>query len=130
MGASTGSEVGELDLLVGAGTGNAASSVGVFDNISATATATDTLLAIESVEVSASNFETYPNPATNVVNISSKNNGINSVVMTDVNGRTVKNVTIASTTETQINISDLAAGVYMMKITSNEGTATKKIIKE
>ena len=75
-------------------------------------------------------FETYPNPATNVVNISSKNNGINSVVMTDVNGRTVKNVNIASATEAQINISDLAAGVYMMKITSNEGTTTKKIIKE
>jgi hypothetical protein len=76
------------------------------------------------------NIAVYPNPATNVVNISSKNNGINSVVMTDVNGRTVKNVNVASATEAQINISDLAAGVYMMKITSNEGTTTKKIIKE
>ena len=134
IGVSTGIDVAELDILSSAilfaADVNTVASVGVYDNITATATATDTLLATESVEFSASNFETYPNPATNVVNISSKNNGINSVVMTDVNGRTVKNINIASTTETQINISDLAAGVYMMKISSNEGTTTKKIIKE
>jgi hypothetical protein len=134
IGVSAGIDVGELDILCSAillaADVNTVASIGVFDNITATATATDTLLAIDSVEVSASNFETYPNPATSIVNISSKNNGINSVIMTDVNGRTVKNVNVASVTEAQINISDLAAGVYIMKIFSNEGTATKKIIKE
>ena len=134
IGVSAGLNIDNLSILATGilftGETNTTSSVGVYDNITATATATDTLLATESVEVSASNFETYPNPATYVVNISSKNNGINSVIMTDINGRTVKSVNVASATEAQINISDLSAGVYMMKITSDEGTTTKKIIKE
>ncbi len=129
MGAAAGSDVAELDLLAAAGTANTASSVGVFDNITATATATDTLLATNSAEMVTSTIEAYPNPATDVITISSKNNEINSVVMTDINGRTVKNVNVTGT-ETQINISDLATGVYTMKIISNEGIATKKIIKE
>lgn len=81
-------------------------------------------------ELINSEITIYPNPAANVVNILSKNNEINCVFMTDVNGRTVKNVNIANATEAQINISDLAAGVYIMKITSNEGIITKKIIKK
>jgi len=33
-------------------------------------------------------------------------------------------------TEGQISISDLSAGVYMMKVVTDQGTATKKVIKE
>lgn len=133
IGVSTGIDVAELDLLSSAilfaADVNTVSSVGVYDNITAVASATDTLLATNSAEMVTSTIEAYPNPATDVITISSKNNEINSVVMTDINGRTVKNVNVTGT-ETQINISDLAAGVYTMKIISNEGIATKKIIKE
>lgn len=70
----------------------------------------------------------YPNPATNVVNVA--NAGIiNNVSLADLNGRTVKSVKVGSLENAQVNISDLASGVYMMTISSDKGTSTKKIVK-
>ena len=54
---------------------------------------------------------------------------VNGVVITDLNGRTVKNVSYNGVTEAQINVSDLAAGMYMMTVSSDKGTMTKKIVK-
>ncbi len=78
-----------------------------------------------------SNFAVYPNPATSVLNITSSNNAaINSASITDINGRTVKNVSLNAVTEAQINISDLTAGVYFLNVTSDAGTGTSKIVKK
>jgi hypothetical protein len=49
---------------------------------------------------------------------------------TDVNGRIVKNVKFDGVSETQISVSELSSGIYMMKIVSDKGTTTKKVIKE
>jgi hypothetical protein len=49
--------------------------------------------------------------------------------MTDLNGRVVKSQ-VMNTTEGQVSVSDLAAGVYMMKITTDQGVAVKKIVKQ
>jgi hypothetical protein len=74
-------------------------------------------------------FSVYPNPANDVVNISNSTSAIiSNVEMTDLNGRVVKNITL-NATEGQINISDLSTGVYMMNVSSDQGTSTKKIIK-
>ena len=76
----------------------------------------------------AQNFSAFPNPATNVLNIANKSNSaINSIQITDMNGRTVKQV---KGMVEQINISELNAGVYFLKVTSNQGTGTTKIIKK
>lgn len=73
----------------------------------------------------------YPNPAKDVVNIKNTiDTQLNSVEITDINGRVVKNVNLNSVTEAQVNISDLSTGVYMMKIVSDNGSVTKKIVKE
>ena len=50
--------------------------------------------------------------------------------MTDLNGRFVKNFNVADSSNVQVNISDLSVGVYMIKIVSDTGTTTKKVIKE
>ncbi len=77
----------------------------------------------------ANKFSVYPNPANNFVTISANDLNINSIELSDINGRVIKNIsTIGS--QVEVNISDLAQGVYMMKISSNEGIATKKIVKE
>jgi len=101
--------------------------------------ATDSLILIDNIEIStqlstnsflASKLSVYPNPATNVVNISSTVNAtINSVEMTDLNGRIVMTKSV-NATQGQIAIGDLATGMYMMKISTDQGVATKKIIKE
>jgi hypothetical protein len=101
--------------------------------------ATATVLLFDTLDISsqlstnsflASKLSVYPNPATNVVNISSTVNAtINSVEMTDLNGRIVMTKSV-NATQGQIAIGDLATGIYMMKISTDQGIATKKIIKE
>ena len=78
-----------------------------------------------------SNFAVYPNPATSVLNIASNNNAaISAASITDINGRTVKTISMNAVSEAQINISDLTAGVYFLNVTSDAGTGTTKIVKK
>jgi hypothetical protein len=74
-------------------------------------------------------FSVFPNPANNIVNITNAKVAINNVSVTDLNGRTVKNAKFDGVAEAQVNISDLASGIYMMTISSDKGTTTKKIVK-
>jgi Secretion system C-terminal sorting domain len=77
-----------------------------------------------------SKFSIIPNPANDFVNISnSENIKVSSVKITDLNGRVVKQSSFDSVSDFKINVSDLSSGIYMMNINSNEGSVTKKIIK-
>lgn len=77
-----------------------------------------------------SKFAVYPNPTKNTLNISNTMDAsIQSIELSDMNGRTVKNFKVANLTETQVNISDISQGVYMMKITSDKGSLVKKVVK-
>jgi len=81
-------------------------------------------------ETLASRFSVFPNPATNVVNIANAENAlVTGVSIVDMNGRTVKSVSFDGVAEAQINVSDLASGMYLMNIASDKGTTTKKIVK-
>lgn len=95
-----------------------------FDNINVTeATAGIKDNAITSLTVS-------PNPANDFVTIANNENVlVDGVVLTDLNGRTVKTLKFAGVTEAQVNVSDLASGIYMMTISSEKGATTKKIVK-
>ena len=75
------------------------------------------------------NFKVYPNPATTFVNISSKDNTkINQIQITDLNGRVIKSIN-GKEVSTQINIADLNTGVYFLKVSTDNGVGTTKIIK-
>ncbi|WP_300490804.1 choice-of-anchor J domain-containing protein [Flavobacterium sp.] len=79
----------------------------------------------------ASKFSVFPNPAQDVVTVANNSNVlVNQIVINDINGRTVKTVKLDTVSETQVNIADLNSGVYFMNITTNEGMATKKIVKK
>ena len=72
----------------------------------------------------------YPNPATNSITISNDANALlNSIEISDINGRVVLTKKI-DTTEVQLSVSDLASGVYIVKVTTDKGIALKKFIKE
>jgi hypothetical protein len=76
------------------------------------------------------NFAAYPNPAKNVLNLNSTTGvQIDQVQLADLNGRIVRNIETGSVTETQINMGDLASGVYFLKVQSSAGTGVKKIMK-
>lgn len=111
-----------------------------FNNNSAQ-NATSTAIFLDTIEISvsapagtndalASKFSVFPNPATSVITISGADALVNGVEVIDLNGRTVKTLKVNGVAETQINISDLSAGVYMMNISSDKGVATKKIVKQ
>lgn len=71
----------------------------------------------------------YPNPVVDAFNVelSSKLNANNvTVTVTDMTGKVVKTFGAASS----YNVSDLAAGVYVVKITDGKNTDTKKIVKK
>ena len=109
-----------------------------FNNNSAQGT-TQTYLFLDTLNITsvlstnsfvASKLNVYPNPASNIINISSDvNMTINSIEISDLNGRVIKSQKI-NATEGQVLISDLTVGVYMMKITTDQGVAVKKIVKQ
>lgn len=79
----------------------------------------------------ASKFSVYPNPVKNIVNVTNSTDAlISTVEMSDLNGRVIRNVSFSNVSEAQISVSDLAQGIYMMKIVSDKGTIIKKFIKE
>lgn len=118
----------EFDVIYIAGTANAVASTTRFDDLTIKATPVANLLSVENFV--SSEFSVYPNPTTGLVTISNDNNStLQSATISDLNGRTVKTLKLNGDSTSQINISDLAAGVYMMNIASDQGSVTKKIVK-
>src|SRR5690606_23265803 len=87
-------------------------------------------------ELSTDNFlatqlSIYPNPSSDVINITNASNILlNGVEIIDLNGRVVKSAKFNGVSEAQVNISDLSAGMYLMNVSSDQGTTTKKIVKK
>ena len=131
-GSSAGVDPAEVDFLISSGnataTPNSTSATMNFDNFVVRATATETLLSTQSNTITDNSFSIYPNPTSNVLNISNTNNfEIKNISVVDINGRVVKNQSGALT---EINVSDLNTGVYFVTIETNEGKATKKFMKQ
>lgn len=77
-------------------------------------------------------FSIYPNPTEDFISISNTNASleINKVGIIDVNGRAIRTIILGNASNnSQINVSDLSAGIYMLVINSNKGTGVKKFVK-
>ena len=71
-------------------------------------------------------FSMYPNPLKgNTLYLTSTANGTKSVQIFDVVGKQVVN---ANTTNNAVNVANLNAGVYIVKVTEEGKTATRKLI--
>jgi len=70
-------------------------------------------------------FSVYPNPANDFINITSQTSGDKNVVVYNVLGKQVINTTI--NTE-RLDISNLNSGVYIIKISQNGVSSTKKLV--
>ncbi len=77
----------------------------------------------------ANSFKIFPNPATSKVTIEFKNsNSGNTITVYNVLGKNVLNI-IANDTKTVLNTSTLAKGIYIVKITGENGViSTKKLV--
>ena len=83
-------------------------------------------------ENTLSQFKVYPNPATNVINISLNKtlaNDVN-VSLTDLQGRQVLKTKIGTASTTSIDVSSISNGVYILSLESNNKTYSQKVIIE
>lgn len=73
----------------------------------------------------------YPNPTTNVLNISVSNNDLpDSYSIYNMLGQTVTTKQISSNADLSINSSELSNGMYFVKIIKNDSAVTLPFIKE
>lgn len=96
---------------------NASAEAFFFDNV-----IIDGILNTNNVQ--ENQFSLFPNPATNYINVTSKNAGEIAVAIYDVLGKRVLNTTATN----RVNITSLNAGVYIVKISQNGLETTKKLI--
>ena len=100
-----------------------------YDNFNISAVNIAPTLAIK--EISPEKFNLYPNPATNIVNITnSENLLIKQVEIYDVAGKLINTQNFNNETEIQLNIENLTSGTYILHLQTNEGVAVKKLIKK
>ena len=77
----------------------------------------------------------YPTPATSTltVNVSSTKNGTVTYTITDINGKIVANNNlpiVMGTTDNTINVTNLKAGMYYLKLVANGVTINEKFVKQ
>ncbi|HBL78906.1 MAG TPA: subtilisin, partial [Aequorivita sp.] len=74
----------------------------------------------------------YPNPASNVVNLVNRTNiSLEKMMVYDINGKLVNQTDLRTMQgEKAVDVSSLAAGVYMVQIIGENASTVKRLIKE
>lgn len=72
----------------------------------------------------------FPNPSKGVLNIDTYKYKMDQVIITDLQGRLIKKQDIILTNNYQLATNDLVNGVYILSITIENNTLTKRFIKE
>ena len=83
--------------------------------------------SVEVKSVVTSNVKVYPNPATDNIFVENLENG--NLTIINVNGSVVIDKAITSN-KTEIDISRLPAGMYILKTVSRDATTTRKFVKQ
>ena len=84
---------------------------------------------IDEVEADATEVAVYPNPASDVVYIESPSS-MASVAVFAPNGQQVIAADVAGSQRTSVQVDNLPAGVYVMKITTADGVVMRRLIKK
>jgi hypothetical protein len=87
-----------------------------------------TYLSVDEVEAN-NDFRIYPNPSDNILNIDVLNKQINKIEIFDLQGRLLKTIK-ESKEKYQIDISNFTSATYVLKITTEKGSQSVKIIKK
>ena len=74
-------------------------------------------------------FDIYPNPSDGLVTLISDFNSIEKIDLINVNGQIVRTINVTSANQ-QIDLSNLAKGLYLIKVRSNKYYKAKKLILE
>lgn len=91
----------------------------------------ETVSPVGNVLSNVSDFNVYPNPVEKYVTIEFADNNERNVSVLDESGRTLNDYQIGEYNNIQIDLSHLNAGVYLIKVTRSDGTATvKRIVRQ
>lgn len=80
-------------------------------------------------DIIAANVNVYPNPFGSQLHIQA-NEGLREVALYDLNGRQMEVAINLSGNKASINTLDIAAGTYIVKATSTNGTSYRKVSKQ
>ncbi|MFH0866277.1 MAG: M1 family aminopeptidase [Bacteroidota bacterium] len=86
-----------------------------------------TTVDIDDISVPVENFFIYPNPANNLVTISSSQK-FSKIEISDVNGNIIYNSINRNNSEASVDFSKQAKGVYFVKVYFEDKTEIKKLI--
>lgn len=77
--------------------------------------------------VSGSDFSVYPNPASDVINVTLSSTASATVELSDLAGNVVSAQAVSGSAVVAINTADLAAGIYVVSVRSANGVSTQKV---
>lgn len=87
-------------------------------------------LNLSNNEFNENNIAIYPNPVDTVLKVSSNTGSFNSYKLYDVQGRLIRNEFVTNLNSFEIETSSLTKGIYMLNLTTDKGSFTKKIVKK
>jgi len=111
------------DVVIRATANDASSTIGTI-----TVTISNQSVGIFSTDINEVSF--YPNPTSNVLNINFNNYKIEDVQLINNQGQVIVKLKTNGANNTELDMKDLNTGVYYLKLTSNDNSITKKIIKK
>jgi hypothetical protein len=106
---------------------------GNIDSCSSIVTITDSLsycaLSNSTISLIEESIHIYPNPAAQILNISSKESLLEQITLTSITGQVVLTQNEAGSQNTaQLDLSNLPNAVYLITVITNKGISTQKII--
>ena len=87
------------------------------------------VLAVEDVNTKDNSVNIYPNPARNMITISSRD-ALKSFRIYDEAGRLIKSESSLKGSKFEVNISSMQTGNYVVSVETDKQTVTKKLIKQ
>lgn len=87
-------------------------------------------LSTDKQELTIGEIKVYPNPANDVINVSSTQGVIQHYAIVDLTGKTVKFGEVSSLENLSVNIQDLASGAYIMNIKTDKAIKNLKFVKK
>ena len=86
------------------------------------------VLDMEDLELNA--ISVYPNPTQNILNIVSPLTEIKTVDVYDLRGRKINSIDFNTNNNYQVDLSNLKSALYFIKIYTESGSITKKVVKK
>jgi hypothetical protein len=98
------------------------------DDISVTACDT-TWVGVNETVKNEDGFKVYPNPASSIISVESSKYQVQSIRIMDVLGREIYYLQTTNN-KTEIDVSHLPSGMYILQVQSKSGVVSKKFVKE